>query len=147
MRAHWPLFVVVVTGGCARPAATSVSGPPSAPGWAIRYNAALALANRGSDAVTADPVVQDLLIEMMDYEQQLRNARVEVRPGVEAVNTAEAGVTVAGAIHALGEFHRSKPQADLTPFRPALDKLAAGPERTLAREAKGLIDAAWPHPP
>lgn len=144
MRSAALLVVVLIAAGCARPSAPAVNGPASGPGWAIRYNAALALANRGSDAVTNDPVVQDLLKEMLDYNQQLRNSRVEARPGVEVANPAEAGVTVAGAIHALAEFHRQKPQADLTPFRPTLDKLASGPERTLAREAKSLVDAIWP---
>jgi len=143
MRATWLISMAVVLAGCTRPVTPTVTGPASAPGWAIRYNAALALANRGSDAVTTDTVVQDLLKEMLDYDQQMRNARVEVRPGVEAVNATDAGITVAGTIRALGEFHRRKPQADLTPFRAALDKLATGPERTLARESAALIDAVW----
>src|SRR5208282_705557 len=44
---------------------------PSSPGWAVRYNATVTLARRGSAKTPFD-----VLSEMLDEDQQLRNFRV-----------------------------------------------------------------------
>src|SRR5438132_1667989 len=53
---------------------------PSEPGWEIRYQATVTLARRGSEKVPFD-----LLREMLDENQQLRNCVTKLQNGQEIV--------------------------------------------------------------
>jgi hypothetical protein len=114
----------------------SVSGPKSGDGWEIRYTAALSLVRRGSDKLK-DPVVQDLVLEMLDEQQQLRNSRRTVKDR-EVTDLAMASETVFYALDALAEFHRQDRAFDLVPFKPAMDKLAESTNATIAKKAKAV---------
>lgn len=73
---------------------------PSEPGWQVRYNAAAALARRGS-AKTPWPILR----EMLDEKKQLRNT-LEKRPdGTEATDPATAHTTMIAALRAIASWH------------------------------------------
>jgi hypothetical protein len=83
--------------------------PPSAPGWEIRYNAALALARRGSKD-TPWPIIH----EMLDEGRQLRNFQVKLQSG-SVVPDAEAALrTVYNTLGAVGDWHKKQDAAKLT---------------------------------
>jgi hypothetical protein len=77
---------------------------PSAPGWQVRYNAAIALARRGS-AKTPWP----LLREMLDENQQLRNF-TDPEAGAKKGEPDEAAArsTVLETLKAVAEWHRKQ---------------------------------------
>lgn len=106
---------------------------PSAPGWEVRYNAAAALARRGS-AKTPWPVVR----EMLDEERQLRNYRVMLKNGQVAANEEDATRTVLNALAAIAEWHKKQDRAavsvsaDLQLVYEQVDRLAQG-NHTLLR--------------
>lgn len=132
-------ILLLVAAGC-RPAPPPVAdGPPSGPGWEVRYNAVLALAQRGSDQFL-DPIVQDLVKEMLDEEQQLRNFRTRLKSGEEAGNPQAARMAVLGSLHAIGGYHGKKPAADLSGLHPAIQKLTDSANPVLAKEARGLLE-------
>lgn len=99
---------------------------PSTPGWDIRYNAAAALARRGSDKVP-----WDLIREMLDEKQQMRNNRVRLKDGRDVYDEASARATMIGALKAIAAWHdkrkddarREVPSA-LRDLYPIVDKLA-----------------------
>jgi hypothetical protein len=76
---------------------------PSSPGWEVRYNAALALARRGSDKL---PI--HIIAEMLNEELQMRNFRVKLPDGKDVPDEAAARRTVLNALEALVEWHKSK---------------------------------------
>jgi len=78
---------------------------PSAPGWEVRYNAAVTLARRGS-LKTPWPVLHD----MLDEEQQLRNYRVMLKNGQMVSNQEDATRTVLNALAAVAEWHKKQDQ-------------------------------------
>ena len=132
------LVTALAVAGCHRPAAagpTVPSGPKSSPGWEVRYNAALALARRGSDKVK-DPAVWDTLLEMLDEQQQLRNFRAQLRDGLEVPDESAARVTVISALRAVTELHRKQPTMDLTELNEPIAKLAQSDNPVLSNEAK-----------
>src|SRR4051794_16315506 len=55
-----------------------IAAAPSAKGWEVRYNAALALARRG-----AAQTPWEVIAEMLDEKQQLRNFRASPKKGVD----------------------------------------------------------------
>lgn len=129
------LGVVSAASGCrSRKLPTVVEGPPSPPGWEVRYNAAAALARRGSTHAL-DERVRETLLEMLDEEQQMRNFRQEVQ-GRTISDTNAAALTVVTTLQALNELHRRKPDLDLSVFVPAIDKLMDSPHLVVRTEAK-----------
>lgn len=130
------LLVATVVGCNQQPAAPVVAGPASGSGWEIRYTAAIALARRGSDKLN-DPVVRELFLEMLDEQQQLRNARETVH-GREVTDLAKAHGTTFAALDALAEFHRRNKAGDLSAFKPAIEKLTSSSNAWLANKAKSL---------
>jgi hypothetical protein len=131
-----PCLLVYCTGCNQQPATPVVAGPASGDGWEIRYTAAIALARRGSDKLN-DPHVRDLFLEMLDEQQQLRNARETVN-GREVTDLAKAHGTTFAALDALSEYHRRNKSADLAPFKPAIDKITTSSNAWLANKAKTL---------
>ena len=138
------LLLALLPLACNRGSAPSVvSGPPSSPGWEVRYNAAAALARRGSDKVLSEGV-RDTLLEMLDEEQQLRNFPVKDEKGVvrkdaedrTTPDAAAAQLTVVSTLRALTELHRRRPELDLAPFKSAVDRLTQSKSLAVSTEAK-----------
>jgi hypothetical protein len=110
------LAAVVVLIILQRPQSPATSGAPpdpalepSAPGWEIRYNAALALARRGSPS-TPWPIIR----EMLDEQQQRRNFQVTLQSGKVVPDEEAALRTVYNTIGALGEWHKKQDAAKVT---------------------------------
>lgn len=122
--------------GCRDRAAPAVpaAGPKSPAGWEVRYNAALALAHRGSDRVT-DPIVWESLTEMLDESQQLRNFSTQLASGREVPDETAARLTVIGALKAVQSLHRKNPKIDLSPLADPLAKLAQSASAPVRTEA------------
>jgi hypothetical protein len=140
------VFVFAV--GCHRPAAalpTAPTGPKSPTGWEVRYNAALALARRGSSHVK-DAAVWDSLLEMLDEDQQLRNFRAKSEDGKESLDETGAHTTVISALQAVQELHRKQPQIDLSTLKEPIDKLTHSPNPTLSLQARQALLTLFPTP-
>lgn len=130
-------LMLLLAAGCQRPATPSAAatGPKSPAGWEVRYNAALALARRGSPHAK-DAGVWDTLLEMLDEDQQLRNFRSKLDDGREVPDETGARTTVIGALQAAQELRRKQPQMDLSGLREPIDKLTRSPNATVALQAK-----------
>jgi hypothetical protein len=140
------LLLMVVAVGCQRPAVSppsTVTGPKSPAGWEVRYNAALALARRGSPHVK-DPEVWDMLTEMLDEDQQLRNFRTKTDDGREVTDETGARTTVIGALQAVQELHRKEPKMDLTGLKEPIEKLTRDSNPTVAVQARQAMLALYP---
>jgi len=140
------LFLVFLAVGCHRPAAalpTTPTGPKSLTGWEVRYNAALALARRGSLHIK-DSAIWDNLLEMLDEEQQLRNFRAKSEDGRETLDETGAHTTVIGALQAIQELHRKQPQIDLSALNEPIDKLTHSPNATLSVQARQALLTLFP---
>jgi hypothetical protein len=137
------LLLLILITGCQRSAApTPVSGPKSPAGWEVRYNAALALARRGSQHVK-DPEVWDTVLEMVDEDQQLRNFRTKTDDGREVVDDNGARTTVIGALQAVQDLHRKQPQVELSPLKAPIEKLTHSSNPTVAVQAKQALLALF----
>src|SRR4051794_28538768 len=90
-------------------AETAGPGGHSAPGWELRHNATLALAQRGSWKVRLG-----LLEEMLDEDQLRRNSRTKLSDGREVHNEGAVQETVVAALKAVAELHRKNPSLSLT---------------------------------
>lgn len=135
-----PLALLLALIGCNRAAdPTPVSGSAAGAGWDVRYNAVLALARRSSPKLN-DMVVQELFKEMLDEEQQMRNFRTKLKDGREVSDTVAARTAVLGAVKALEEYKIKNASADLSMYRPALEKLQASPNAMLKQESQRLLD-------
>jgi hypothetical protein len=131
-------FVLFV--GCRQAAAPLPSGPASSAGWEVRYDAVLALAHRGSENFL-DPVVQDLVKEMLDADQQRCNFRETMKNGRETVNPQAALMEVLGTINAISDYRTKRQNADLSGIKPALEKLTIGQNQVVAKEARILLNS------
>ena len=133
-------------------------GPASGPGFEVRYNAVIALAQRGSpravqpspQAVAASvglaaplPAIVVLhgddrlaiLREMLDEDWQLRNFRVKLQNGHEVADEVAARTTVISALKAIVELQRRQPDLKLASLRPAIDRLAGSSNPVIQQEA------------
>lgn len=137
---RYALFFLLLIAGCRQAAAPPPTGPASGTGWEVRYDAVLALAHRGSDKLL-DPVVQDLVKEMLDVDQQMCNFRATLKNGQETSNPQAARMAVLGAINAISGYHAKKPAADLSAFRSAIVKLTSDQNKVIAKEAATLLTA------
>jgi hypothetical protein len=126
--------------GCKQATAPAPTGPAAGSGWEVRYDAVFALAHRGSDKFL-DPVVQDLVKEMLDEEQQMHNFRSTLKDGKETINPQAARMAVLGAINAVTEYHAKKPSANLSELKPAIEKLTKGQNQVIAKEARTLLES------
>jgi len=125
-----------MTIGCQQRAAPPVtSGPKSPRGWDVRYNAALALARRGSPKIQ-DPVPWESLSEMLNEEQQMRNFIVTRPDGREVPDETAARMTVIAALKAIQVLHHRNPEVKLAALNEPIARLATSaslPVRTEAR--------------
>lgn len=112
----------------------------SEPGWLIRYNAAAALARRGS----AD-VPWKVLDEMLDEKQQLKNFPVKLSDGKTVSDEAAARATVITALKALGEWHKKSPAspapAGFLALRDRVEALSKSTYPELKAQAESLRTA------
>jgi hypothetical protein len=136
MRRVLPLLLLTLAPlACNRGSAPAVvTGPASPPGWEVRYNAAIALARRGSATVLENPARESIL-QMLDEDQQMRNFRETVN-GKQVTDSAKAQLTVITAVQAVAELHRRNPDMDLSPFKAAVDKLVESQSLAVNTEAK-----------
>jgi HEAT repeat protein len=81
---------------------------PSPPGWEIRYNAAQALARRGSPRTP-----WDIIREMLDEDRQRRNFRVTLKNGQVVADVEDARNTVRSALSAVAQWHEKQDHAAL----------------------------------
>jgi hypothetical protein len=120
---------------------------PSSPGWLVRYNATQTLARRGSAQMPLD-----VLAEMLDEDQQLRNFRVRLADGKEVANESAARQTVFDALKAVGDWHKHKAvvqavgnNPDLQRVYAAIDKLTQNPNAVLRKEAESVKKTITSH--
>jgi hypothetical protein len=107
------------------------------PGLRIRYNAAVALARRGSSRAPLD-----LLMEMLDESKQMEEHRLRSRKdGRETADEATACDVVQTALRAVAELHRRNPHVNLTPLDSAIDKLKDSPNPAVRKEAERTREA------
>jgi hypothetical protein len=113
---------------------------PSPKGWQIRYNAAIALAVKGSKKV---PFRE--LTEMLDENKQLKNFRVKLKDGRDVPDEAGARKTLINTLRALAEWHRKldvgkafgPDDERVSRLHAAIDNLAANsPNRVVKLEAR-----------
>lgn len=113
-----PLVLPVISGASGFPAAVpwhdlAALGEqlPSPTGWEIRYNAALALARRGSKH-TPWPTIR----EMLDPERQRHNFRARVAGATILADEEAALRTVHATLAAIAEWHKKQdgPKADIS---------------------------------
>lgn len=110
---------------------------PTAPGWQIRYNAALALARRGSPNVP-----WDLFQEMLDEKRQMRNFRAQLQDGKVVPDEASARLTMLSALRAASEWHKKQTgvkkdaSAQLSEVYAVVDKLASHPIMEIKTQAE-----------
>lgn len=136
------VLALVLLAGCKQPVAPTVSGQPAGNGWEVRYNAALALAQRGSPKFL-DPATIDVMIELLDEQQQINNFRLTMKDGRTVGNSSAARMCLLSGLRAISEYRVQIADADLSPLRPAVEKLAASQDPNLAKEARALLDR-WP---
>jgi hypothetical protein len=111
----------------------------SKPGWQIRYNATVALARRGSDKVP-----WNVLHEMLDEKQQLKNSPILLPDGREVPDEATARGFVITGLKAVAEWHQKQTAKQVKPEVTAamkevyaqVDRLAASPIVELQIRAK-----------
>ncbi len=102
------------------------------PGAKIRYNAAVALAQRGSDRT---PFA--LLKEMLDESEQQEQHRVRRRKdGREIADQATAQQTVLTALRAVAELHRKNARINLTDLVASVDKVKTSADPAVRAEAE-----------
>jgi hypothetical protein len=101
------------------------------PGAEVRYNAAVALARRGSEQCRLS-----LLEEMLDEESLKEIFRRTVKDGQETADEGKVWLTITSALKAVAELHRKNPHLDLAKLRPSIDLLAEHPNPSLRTEAK-----------
>jgi hypothetical protein len=96
------------------------------PGLRIRYNAAVALARRGSDRAPLD-----LLAQMLDESEQLEQNQLRSRKdGRESADEATAHDVEITGLQAVAELHRKNANFNLAALESAIDRLkdhSAGP--------------------
>lgn len=104
--------------------------------WEIRAQAAVALARRGSDKISAGT-----LANLLDHDQQLTRFRRQLPDGRDVADEAVAEAAVASTIKAVAELHRRDPSRDLSSLRRALERLAQSSNLTLKTEARRTLAA------
>jgi hypothetical protein len=128
--------------------ATAVLGErlPSSPGWGTRYNATVSLASQGS---TKTPF--DVLAQMLDEDQQMRNFRVRLGDGKEIANEYKARRTVLLGLKAFADWHKHKEAVravgdspELQRVYAAIDKLTTSTNDVVRKEAESVKKTTSP---
>jgi hypothetical protein len=112
----------------------------SSPGWEVRYNAAYALARRGSTKLPCG-----VLVEMLDENQQKRNFVTKTQDGTEYVDELGARSAVLVALKAMDAWldHKDAVKAvstsnaaELQNIYAAIDKLAKSNDKIIRDKAE-----------
>ncbi len=112
------------------------AGDASSPGWTIRYNAAIALARRGSPRTPLD-----LLDEMLDEEKQLANFSKRVGDGREDVESTKAYQTIDAALDAIVLYEEKTHDPKVgTELKAAIEKLTESPNRAMREKASRTLE-------
>src|SRR5262249_52273622 len=112
----------------------TLSEPSSAQATEIRYNAAGALARRGSESVRLD-----LLAEMVDEGRQARDFFLKDKNGKERPDEDTARTTILNALQAVAELHRRRPEQKLSVLRPAVERLRGHSDSSVRSEAERTL--------
>ena len=119
---------------------------PSSPGWGTRYNATISLASRGSTKVPFD-----VLAQMLDEDQQMRNFRVPLSDGKEVANEYNARRTVLLGLKAFADWQKHKEAVQAVGHNPelqrvyaAIDKLTASTNEVVRKEAESVKKTTSP---
>ena len=99
----------------------------------IRYNATCALAHRGSKRFGPDHV--EILGEMLDEQQQLKNFRVKMDNKQEYADVPTARLTVDAALKASAELKKQRTDLDLQPLYDAIATLTGSEDKFIRRRA------------
>ncbi|HTK76353.1 MAG TPA: hypothetical protein VL371_13905 [Gemmataceae bacterium] len=137
-----------LAGGCSRLRTSPPTPKPAGPSVEareIRYNAVLALLYRGSPRVK-DEGVWDVLTEMLDEGQQLQSFQTHGGDGPTIPDETGARMTVIGALRAVRELHKKRPEIDLSGLKPSLEKLKESNNATVRTEAGQAVQALFPSP-
>lgn len=135
MRRLGILFLLLTIGCQQRTAPPVAAGSKSPRGWDVRYNAALALARRGSPKIQ-DPIAWESLTEMLNEEQQMRNFTVTRKDGRDAPDETAARMTVIAALKAIQEMHRRNPEMKLAALNEPIARLGTSASLPVRTEAK-----------
>jgi hypothetical protein len=110
---------------------------PDNPGWEVRYNAALALAHRGSSELPFG-----VFCQMLDENLQLRNFQ-GTEDGKSFVDEQAARRTVLNALKGLGDWHKNKEAvAKVGKDSPGLQRVYAAIDRLTHSENSVLKEEA-----
>jgi hypothetical protein len=137
---------VFLTAGCSRLRTAPAPPQPAGPGVEareIRYNAVLALLYRGSPHVK-DEGVWDVLNEMLDESRQLQSFQTYAGDGPPIPNETGARMTVIGALRAVRELRKKRPEFDLSGLKAPLDKLKESKNAAVRTEAGLAAQALFP---
>jgi len=109
---------------------------PSNAGWEVRYNAAGSLARLG-----AKDVPWNVLAEMLDENQQMRNFRVRLESGVIVPDEAAARLTMISALKAIRQWHAKQTgpmesSRDYAVVAVAVDRLTESPVAEMKKQAE-----------
>jgi len=110
---------------------------PSAEGWKIRYNAAGALARRGSTNVP-----WDIFLEMLDEKHQMKNFHVQLQDGTVVPDETAARMTMIYALRGIADWHKKQEAGhkEVTPelarVYAAVDQLSAHPVMEIKTQAE-----------
>jgi hypothetical protein len=115
--------------------------PPQVRGREIRYQAAQALARRGSAQVQERI---PLLLEMLDENELMRLFRVKLKNQSEGPDTAIIGVIIKKTLHGISDLHAKNPDVDVSPFVPAIEKLKTSENQELRLEAERTLSVLNP---
>lgn len=106
-------------------------------GLGIRYQAAVALARRGSAQAPLD-----VLGEMLDESVQLEKHRVRsAKDGREAPDKVATYGDMENALKAIAELHRKNPRVNLAALDTAIDKLKRSDNPAVRKEAERTREA------
>jgi len=106
------------------------------PGLTVRYNAAVALARRGSAKVRLG-----LLQEMLDESILREKFRISTPDGKDLPDEGLVQKTVEAGMQALIELHAKKPDLDLGEFSKPLQELASNSNMAVRNEAMRTVNA------
>jgi hypothetical protein len=102
----------------------------------VRFNANVALANRGSKHVRLD-----MFADMLDDEYLQSKLTWQRQDGKEIADAALIQNTLVTSLKAVGNLHKKRPEMDLSSLRKAVDKLADHSSEIVKTEAKKLQKA------
>ena len=106
------------------------------PGLTICFNATIAMARRGCDDVRLG-----MLASMLDRPALLETFRIKKKEGKEQPDEALVDKTVEGALQAITEYHRQKPDRDLSSLYQPIEEITTGSNTALRVEAQKTMAA------